>query len=82
MAEKSSNVKVYSTPTCPYCNMAKAFLRENKVEFTDMDVSKDRAAAREVIERSGQTGVPVLDINGELIVGFDREAIKKALKLP
>jgi len=82
MTKKSSNVKIYSTTTCPYCTMAKEFLRENKVEFTEINVSKDRAAAKEMIEKSGQMGVPVLDIGGEIVVGFDREEIKKALKLP
>jgi glutaredoxin-like YruB-family protein len=81
MTKKRQSVKIYATPTCPYCNIAKAFLRENKVDFTDIDVSRDRAAAREMIEKSGQMGVPVLDIDGKLIVGFDRDAIKKALDI-
>ena len=72
---------VYSTPTCPYCHAAKEFLKENKIEFKDIDVSKDQSAAQEMIEKSGQMGVPVLDINGTIIVGYDKEAIKKALKL-
>jgi len=82
MVEKKSVVKIYALPTCPYCIKAKAFLRENKVEFTDIDVSKDQAAANEMIKKSGQMGVPVLDINGQIIVGFERDEIKKALKLP
>ena len=83
MAEKKakSKVTVYSTPTCPYCHAAKEFLKENKIEFKDIDVSKDQSAAQEMIEKSGQMGVPVLDINGTIIVGYDKEAIKKALKL-
>ena len=79
--EKGSTVKVYSTPTCPYCTMAKNFLRENGVGFVEKNVASDRAAAVEMVEKSGQMGVPVLDINGEIIVGFNRDAIKKALKL-
>lgn len=75
-------VKIYTTPTCPYCAMAKAFLKENGIEFIEVDVASDRAAAIEMIEKSGQMSVPVLDIGGQIIVGFDREAIKKALKLP
>ena len=76
----AKQVLVYSTGPCPYCKMAKAFLEENSIEFTEKDVSQDRAAAEEMVEKSGQTGVPVLDIDGEIIVGFDREAIKKALE--
>ncbi|MBC7219410.1 MAG: glutaredoxin family protein [Hadesarchaea archaeon] len=74
-------VKIYTTPTCPYCTMAKNFLRENGVEFVEKNVAIDHAAAVEMVEKSGQMGVPVLDIDGEIIVGFNREAIKKALKL-
>lgn len=74
-------VKVYSTPTCPYCKMAKDFLKENNVKFEDIDVSKDQDAAQDMIEKSGQMGVPVLDINGTIIVGFEKAEIKKALKL-
>jgi len=78
---KKAKVIVYSTPTCPYCHAAKDFLKENKVEFKDIDVSKDQKAAEDMVERSGQMGVPVLEINGQIIVGFDKEKIKKALKL-
>ena len=77
--KKDSKVKVYSTPTCPYCYMAKDFLKENGVQFEDINVAQDHAAARDMMEKSGQMGVPVIDINGKIIVGFDREAIKKAL---
>ena len=74
-------VKVYSTPACPYCHMAKQFLTENKGPFEDINVAENRVAAIEMIKKSGQMGVPVLDVNGTIIVGFDIEAIKKALKL-
>lgn len=80
-AKKAANVIVYSTPTCPYCQAAKEYLKENKVAYKNIDVSKDQDAAQEMIEKSGQMGVPVIDIGGEIIVGFDKEAIKKALKL-
>jgi glutaredoxin-like YruB-family protein len=80
-AAKKAKVIVYSTPTCPYCHAAKDFLKENKVDFQDIDVSKDQGKAQEMIEKSGQMGVPVLDIGGTIIVGYDKEAIKKALKL-
>ena len=76
-----ANVTVYSTPSCPWCHKAKDFLKENKVKFEDRDTSSDEAARSEMIEKSGQMGVPVLDIDGTIIVGFDQEAIKKALKL-
>ncbi len=75
------SVKVYSTPTCPYCIRLKQFLKENNVVFEDIDVAADRSAADEIVERTGQMGVPVVDIEGELIVGFDRERIKHALGL-
>lgn len=78
MAKK---VKIYSTPTCPYCIRAKQFLKENAVVFEDIDVSRDQDAAQDMIKRSGQMGVPVVDIEGELIVGFDKERIKKSLGL-
>ncbi|MBM3253841.1 MAG: glutaredoxin family protein [Candidatus Omnitrophica bacterium] len=74
-------VKVYSTPTCPYCKMAKQYLRENNVDFEDVDVSSNHEAAREMVEKSGQMGVPVLDIDGQIIIGFDKEEIKRALNL-
>ena len=76
MAKK---IKIYSTPTCPYCHKAKDFLKEKKVEFEDIDVMANQEAAHEMIEKSGQMGVPVLDIDGKVIVGFDQEAIEKAL---
>ncbi len=79
--ENKSGVKVYSTATCPYCTMAKNFLRENGIDFVEKNVSEDKGAATEMVEKSGQMGVPVLDINGEIIVGFNRDAIKNALKL-
>jgi glutaredoxin-like YruB-family protein len=77
----AKTVKVYSTPTCPYCIRVKQYLKENNVDFEDFDVSRDQAKADEMVEKSGQIGVPVLDIEGEIIVGFDKEQIKKALGL-
>lgn len=72
-------VKVYSTPTCPYCNMAKDFLKENNIEFKEYDVSEDTEARNEMLEKSGQMGVPVILIDEEVIIGFNKEAIKNAL---
>ncbi|MEM2918198.1 MAG: Uxx-star family glutaredoxin-like (seleno)protein [Candidatus Altiarchaeota archaeon] len=74
------NVKVYSTPTCPFCHMAKDFLKSKGVDFEDIDVSSNRKAAQEMIQKSGQMGVPVIETNGKIIVGFDRNAIEKELK--
>lgn len=73
-------VKVYSTETCPWCKKVKEFLGEKGVEFEDIDVSKDQEAVKEMMEKSGQMGVPVVDINGTIIVGFDQAKIEEALK--
>lgn len=75
-----AKIKVYSTPTCPYCHMAKDFLRAKGVDFEDIDVSTDRMAAQEMVQKTGQMGVPVIDINGKILVGFDKQAIEKELK--
>ena len=77
----AKSVKVYSTSTCPWCIRAKQFLKDNNIEFENFDVSQDRAAADEMMNKTGQMGVPVLDIEGEIIVGFDQERIKAALGL-
>jgi glutaredoxin-like YruB-family protein len=68
-------VVVYSTPTCPYCKMAKSLLDENGITYRDVDVSQDAAGRDELIKKSGQMGVPVVDVDGEIIIGFDREAL-------
>lgn len=73
-------VKVYSTNFCPYCKMAKSFLEDKKVKFSEINVQEDRKAAKEMIEKTGQVGVPVIDIDGTMVVGFDREQIEKLLK--
>jgi len=74
-------VTVYSTLTCPYCVMLKNYLKENKVKFEDVNVATDHDRAEEMVEKSGQMGVPVIEIDGKIIVGFNKEAIKKSLKL-
>ena len=74
------SVKIYTTNHCPYCVMAKEFFKKNDVAYTEINVEEDEAAAEEMIEKSGQMGVPVIDVNGEIIVGFNRPAIEKALK--
>ncbi|MCX6354929.1 MAG: glutathione S-transferase N-terminal domain-containing protein [Candidatus Aureabacteria bacterium] len=77
----AKRVIVYSTPTCPYCIRVKQFLKELQVPFEDNDVSTHREAADEMARKSGQMGVPVLDIDGKIIVGFEKEKIKAALGL-
>jgi glutaredoxin-like YruB-family protein len=74
-------VIVFSTPTCSFCNMAKKYFREKGIRFKDVDVSRDPAAARDMVRRSGQQGVPVIDIGGRIVVGFDRLKIDKYLSL-
>ena len=75
------NVKIYSTPTCPWCMRVKQFLKDNNIIYQDLDVATNQPAAEEMIQKSGQMGVPVLDIDGNIIVGFDKEKIKTALGL-
>ncbi|MEW6179797.1 MAG: glutaredoxin domain-containing protein [Chloroflexota bacterium] len=72
-------VIIFTTPTCTYCNMTKKYLREKGVRFKEVDVSRDSAAARDMVRRSGQMGVPVLDIGGKIVVGFDRSKINQYL---
>ena len=73
------SIKVYSTPTCPWCIRVKQFLKENNIEFTNLDVGSNQQAADEMVKKTGQMGVPVLDIDGEMIIGFDKDKIKLAL---
>lgn len=77
----AKQITVYSTASCPWCIRAKQFLKDNNIEFTNIDVSDDQKAAEEMIAKSGQMGVPVIDIEGKIIVGFDKEKIKEALGL-
>jgi glutaredoxin 3 len=74
-----SKIKVYSAPTCPYCQMLKQFLDEKGVEYEDINVAENQEAVREMVGKSGQMGVPQTEINGKIIVGFDREAIENEL---
>lgn len=73
-------VTIYTTPTCGFCHMAKSYLKNNNVPFTEYNVAQDSLKAQEMVKKSGQMGVPVLDVNGKIIIGFDRAAIDKALK--
>lgn len=74
-------VRAYSTPTCPYCHRAKQFLKDKNIEFKNIDVSVDKEKAEEMVQKTGQMGVPVLDIDGQIIVGFDKEKIEQVLGL-
>ena len=72
-------ITIYSTPSCGYCNKVKSYLQEKRVPFTDYNVAQDMRRADEMVRKSGQMGVPVLDINGKIIVGFNQPEIDKAL---
>jgi len=77
----AKNVLIYTTHTCPYCKMTKDFFKENNIKFKEIDVSSDQKAAQEMIKKSGQLGVPVIDIDGTIIVGFNKLALKQALDI-
>ena len=76
-----AKVIVYSTDACPWCHTAKDFLEKKKVEFEVKDVAVDAAARDELMKKTGKMGVPVFDIDGKIIVGFDQEALEEALGL-
>lgn len=74
-------VKIYTTSACHYCVMAKDFMRDKGVDFVEIDVMKDEKARDELIEKSGQLGVPVIDVNGKIVVGFQREKLEELLEI-
>ncbi len=76
-----AKVKIFSTPFCIYCVSLKQFLKEHNIEFEEVDVSKDKVAQEEMIKKSGQMGVPVVEIDGEIIVGFDKNKIVELLNI-
>ncbi len=78
---KQKNVTVYSTPSCTWCNTLKSYLKENKIQFRDIDVSSDQKAAELMVNKSGQQGVPQTEIDGRIIVGFDKSKIDSLLGL-
>jgi len=80
-AAQPHRVLVFTTPTCPWCMRAKSYLRERSVAFREVDVSRDPVAARDLVRRTGQMGVPVIEIDGRPIVGFDRTRIDQLLGL-
>lgn len=74
-------ITIYSTPTCMYCKTAKQFLGEHNIPYTEKNVASDMAAREEMVKKSGQLGVPVIDIDGQIVVGFDKERISEILKI-
>ncbi len=68
-------IKLYSTPTCPWCSMTRKYFDTRNVQYQDIDVTKDRNAVEEMVAKSGQRGVPVIDIDGSIIIGFDKERV-------
>lgn len=76
-----TRVNVYSTPECHWCKKAKDFLKAHKIAFENFDVSRDTKAAEKMIKKSGQYGVPVVEVGKEIIVGFNEVELKKALKI-
>lgn len=78
MNEKKT-VKVFTTPVCPYCYTLKEFLKEKGIEFQDIDISKDEKAMEELIQKTGKMEVPILEIEGELVIGFDKTKIVNLL---
>ncbi len=76
-----AKVTIYSTPSCGYCQMAKEFFKESNVEFEEFDVAADKEKRNEMIERSGQMGVPVIYVDDEMIIGFDKAKLSELLGL-
>lgn len=74
-------VKIYSTPTCVYCKMAKEFFKKNNISYQEFNVAEDEKAREEMVQKSGQLGVPVIDIDSKILVGFDESSLRKALGL-
>ncbi|KKW19861.1 MAG: Glutaredoxin-like protein [Parcubacteria group bacterium GW2011_GWA2_51_10] len=79
--QTQSQVTIYTTPTCHFCHAAKEFFNENHISFTEFDVAKDLAKRQEMVQKSGQMGVPVILASGEIIVGFDEERLREVLKV-
>ncbi|MBI2671433.1 glutathione S-transferase N-terminal domain-containing protein [Candidatus Woesearchaeota archaeon] len=74
-------VTIYTTSTCTFCKQAKAFFKEHKIDYKEIDVGSNQKAAEEMVEKSGQMGVPVIEIDDTIIIGFDREALMKELEI-
>ena len=74
-----ANVKIYSTPSCVYCKMAKEFFAKNNVQYSEYNVAEDEKAREEMVAKSHQLGVPVIDVDGQIIVGFDKKTLADLL---
>ncbi len=72
-------IKIYSTPTCVYCKMAKEFFKKNNLEYSEANVAEDQVAREEMVNKSHQLGVPVIDVDGKILVGFNEGELRKAL---
>lgn len=77
----AQNVIIYSTPVCTYCKHAKDFFKENNIQYTEIDVASDSEKRSEMIEKSGQMGVPVIEIGDNIVVGFDQDTIEELLQI-
>ncbi len=76
-----ANVKIYTTPTCVYCKMAKDYFQKNNVKYEEYNVAEDDVAREEMIHKSEQLGVPVIDVDGQIFIGFDKQGLAQALKI-
>jgi len=76
-----TKVKIYSTPTCPFCKLAKEFFKKYNVAYEDVNVAEDEKARDEMVEKSGQMRVPVIEIGDKIIVGFNEQELKKKMKI-
>lgn len=74
------DVRIYTTPTCHWCKIAKEYFKEKDIEYEEYNVAEDHDKAMEMVNKSGQRGVPVIDIDGQLIIGFDKETIDKLIE--
>ena len=81
MAAKQKKVTIYTTSWCTWCQRTKEFFKEHNIKYTEKNVEKDVNSAEEMIEKSGQRGVPVTDVDGEIIIGFDEPKLRKALNI-
>jgi len=77
----AKNVLIYTTPTCQFCHMAKEFFKDHDVDFKEIPVKDDMEKQKEMVQKSKQMGVPVIDIDGEIVIGFDRERLMELLDI-
>lgn len=79
--QNMKKVEIYSTPTCKYCGLAKDFFKKHNVAYTEYNVATDQVKRSEMVEKSGQLGVPVIDIGGDVVVGYDEKVVKDLLEI-